>query len=132
MDLHVIAPLIDGMGPTKRIASHPNTEHHRVWEITTAPASPVAQWISILEAATPENATIFAAPVDHRIVPPLSYTEMEAASHGETNRVLSAAVPGSSVGSSCSGSKGGKQEERPPTSSRSETQARDRERSAQQ
>ncbi|CAN0009816.1 unnamed protein product, partial [Laminaria digitata] len=34
------------------------------------------EWVSILEAATPHNPTVFAAPADHRIVPPLSYTEL--------------------------------------------------------
>ncbi|CAN0243141.1 unnamed protein product, partial [Hapterophycus canaliculatus] len=34
------------------------------------------KWISILEAATPENPTVFATSPDHRIAPPLSYMEL--------------------------------------------------------
>lgn len=35
------------------------------------------QWVSILEAATPDNPTVFVPPADHRIALPLSYTELE-------------------------------------------------------
>ncbi|CAM9511657.1 unnamed protein product [Pylaiella littoralis] len=34
------------------------------------------KWVSILEAATPDNPTVFATSPDHRIAPPLSYTEL--------------------------------------------------------
>lgn len=39
-------------------------------------ASLTFQWVEILEAATPDNPTVFAAPADHRIAPPLSYREL--------------------------------------------------------
>lgn len=75
------------------------------------------QWVSILEAATPDNPTVFAPPADHRIAPPLSYTELEESTfvggsfcRGATTTTTVAAGHGSSVFSSWSGGGGSRGE----------------------
>ncbi|CAM9377759.1 unnamed protein product [Scytosiphon promiscuus] len=75
------------------------------------------EWVSILEAATPENPTVFATSPDHRVAPPFSYTELlhdsapvfssPSLAAGWT---LAAAQGGSntSVSTSCRGSNSGR------------------------
>lgn len=66
------------------------------------------QWVCILEAATPDHPTVFAASPDHRIAPPLSYVELlryfeQAAGGGST-----ASTGGSACGSSGRGAGSGR------------------------
>lgn len=44
--------------------------------LSAPPLLKIVQWVAILEAGTPDNPTVFAAPADHRTAPPLSYTEL--------------------------------------------------------
>lgn len=64
------------------------------------------QWVSILEAATPNNHTVFAPPPDHRIAPPLSFTELLQQDSSSLPSVLSANPGGSSASVSTSGGGG--------------------------
>ncbi|CBN80497.1 hypothetical protein Esi_0052_0195 [Ectocarpus siliculosus] len=64
------------------------------------------EWVSILEAATPNNHTVFAPPPDHRIAPPLSFTELLQQDSSSLPSVLSA-NPGGSSASVSNGGGGG-------------------------
>ncbi|CAM9518745.1 unnamed protein product, partial [Ectocarpus sp. 8 AP-2014] len=64
------------------------------------------EWVSILEAATPNNHTVFAPPPDHRIAPPLSFTELLQQDSSSLPSVLSA-NPGGSSASVLTGGGGG-------------------------
>ncbi|CAM9826954.1 unnamed protein product, partial [Ectocarpus sp. 12 AP-2014] len=64
------------------------------------------EWVSILEAATPNNHTVFAPPPDHRIAPPLSFTELLQQDSSSLPSVLSANPGGSSASVSTGGGGG--------------------------
>ncbi|CAM9417152.1 unnamed protein product, partial [Ectocarpus fasciculatus] len=65
------------------------------------------EWVSILEAATPNNHTVFAPPPDHRIAPPLSFTELLQQDSSSLPSVVSANPGGSSASVSTGGGGGG-------------------------